>query len=78
MEMDQESTSRSTWVTLLTVLASKEKVQDGQNREFNWSSIIEIWGIFRERGLIREIETYRNFMIEDGHIHVSEPHNAPR
>jgi hypothetical protein len=40
------------------------------NREraesFDWSNIIGIWGIFREKGLSREIGTYRNFIVEDG------------
>jgi hypothetical protein len=31
MKVDQKGPSRSTWVTLATVLASKERVRDGQN-----------------------------------------------
>ena len=33
-------------------------MNEREGKSFNWSSIIGIWGIFREKGLIREIGTY--------------------
>ena len=40
------------------------KLQRGQNH--SWSSKIGIWGIFREKGLIREIGHIENFTPRDG------------